>query len=73
MEDFADRLQQLKERSGYKFTREFASACGVGDSAMYKYLEGSAKPSYKVLLRFRKVFSDLDYNWLLFGDKRNGL
>lgn len=68
MNDFSERLSKVFHNSDYESVGELAKACDVTYDSMSKYLDGTARPSYKVLIRFRQAFRGLDYNWLLFGD-----
>ena len=60
----------MKELSNYrkkigKTQREMAEMLGVSKSMYEKYEYGIAKPSIKVLKKFKELFRDLDINIFL--------
>lgn len=64
---FAHRLNEFKERLGFKSTYDFAIYFNYSISTTRKMLSGGHMPNVAFLYLLKDQYPGLNINWLLFG------
>lgn len=65
----SNRILEILEKSGLT-PSEFADKIEVQRSAISHIISGRNKPSLEFLIKIKKVFPEIDTDWLVFGTEK---
>lgn len=69
--ELTERIVEILEKSGLT-PSEFADKIEVQRSAISHITSGRNKPSLEFLIKIKKVFPEIDTDWLVFGLEKEG-
>ena len=67
--ELSERILEIMEKSGLT-PSEFADKIEVQRSAISHITSGRNKPSLEFLIKIKKVFPEIDTDWLVFGTEK---
>ncbi len=67
--ELSERILEILEKSGLT-PSEFADKIEVQRSAISHITSGRNKPSLEFLIKIKKVFPEIDTDWLVFGTEK---
>ena len=71
MDTIGKRIEFIFRQSGYTKVR-FSKAIGISDSGLNKIM-GGVNPRYDTIMSILKAFPETDLEWLITGDKSEGI